>query len=93
MDLSRKDRAELGAMIERYVMTGGRLDWKEEDMAKVQHLVSVVLEIKPEQLKQLLSPDQLEELVREKTRDLKVKEVRETCYVLTLPGGGTENAI
>ena len=93
LDLSRKDRAELDAMIERYVLTGGRLDWKEEDMAKVQHLVSVVLDIKPEQLKQLLSPNQLEELVREKTRDLKVKEVRETCYVLTLPGGGTENAI
>ena len=92
LDLSRQDRAELDAMIERYVMTGGRFDWKEEDMAKLQHLVSAVLDIKPEQLKQLLSPDQLGELVREKTRDLKVKEVRETCYVLTLPGGGNGNA-
>ena len=92
LDLSRQDRAELDAMIERYVMTGGRFDWKEEDMAKLQHLVSAVLDIKPEQLKQLLSPDQLGELVREKTRDLKVKEVRETCLVLTLPGGGNGNA-
>lgn len=93
LNLSRQDRTELNAIIERYVMTGGRYDWKEEEMAKLQHLVSAVLDIRLQYLYQLTSPDQLEELVREKTRDLKLKEVRETCLVLTLPGGGTEDAI
>ena len=93
LDLSRQDRSELETLIERYAVTGGRLDWKKEDMAKLQHLVSVVLDINPTHLEQLMSPDQLEELVREKAGNLKLKEVRETCYVLTLLEGGTENAI
>lgn len=83
LNLSRKERKEIYSLIEDYLLFGGRLVWKEDELPKLQRLMKAVLEIDDKQLMRVSSPEALRKLVTSRLEKLKSENIEEICFVLT----------
>lgn len=83
IELSRKERKEIKALISDYGLFAGNLIWKEEDMDNLQRLVKSVLSISDKDIVQMKEANELFLKVKERVRKLTDKEIKEVCYVIT----------
>ena len=90
LDLSRNSRKQIRQLIDDYLLFGGHLIWKKDDLPKLRKLLMEILAISEKQLEKVLTADELRRLVASKLYKVKPAQVEEICCILTMAEEGTK---
>ena len=89
LDVDRKTKNDLFDYIDDYVFTGGLMCWNESEISLLQKLLFKILGITIAQYENILlngSPNDLRNMVVNKTKDFTEEQIDEICNVLTKNG-------
>ena len=83
INVSRRTRNNLKKIIEDYVLFGGCLIWKEEDIYDLQQYLQQILDLDEKRILRINTAEELQKIVCLKTRGMKEQDINEICFILT----------
>ena len=83
LDLSRKVKRRISALINDYTLCNGLLLWKANDLPKLQELVQAVIGLEDKEYINLETPEELQELIKNRLKKCSPEEIKDICFVLT----------
>ena len=87
LNLSRKIRRNIEAVIEDYEVCGGILIWDEDKLPELGDTVRAVLGISDKDIARIERSGQLESLVKERVKITDKQSIQNICYVITAVKG------
>jgi len=83
LDVTRGVKKRISALIDDYTLCNGLLVWKTEQLPKLQKLVQAVLGLEDKDFMDLDTPEDLQEVVKNRLKKCSPKEIKDICFVLT----------
>lgn len=93
IELERNERKEICDSIDDYIFSGYKSIWNESEISKLQKMLKAVLNITNSEFENIImcgTPDDLIELIDNRTKGLKEEQIKEVCNVLTKAGESNE---
>lgn len=87
LNLSRRIRRNIEAVIEDYEVCGGLLIWDEDQLPELGDTVRAVLGISDKDIARIERSGQLESLVKERVKITDKQNIQNICYVITVVKG------
>ncbi len=86
LDLSKSIRKEIEDLIDDYLLFGGHLVWRNEELSKLQEMLKAILIIDDKKIASTKKAENFRVLITSKVQGMKNQEINELCYILTLKG-------
>lgn len=83
LDITRKTRNNIKSLAEDYLLFGGQLIWKKEDIFFLKQLLMEILGLDDKQIAGISSVEELQKRVKLKTQGMTATNIKEICFILT----------